>query len=191
MSVCLSGFGETWFSRPLYKIELSFFVCTFLLYMNIYSTNILSVSLSVRLQKAKELRYLWMLSSLFLSKNLFYHPRQSTPSIVLLYPSMISRITASVSLNCTVNFVWFFYFCSQLKFNHLFIHKTILEYTHKQKCVFWEIFILTFYILYNKLFNKHNTRFLCRGSHTLPFLREWVFQEVLRPFHMPFSFLRK
>ena len=33
--------------------------------MSIYSTNILSVGLTVRLQKAKELRYLWMLSSLF------------------------------------------------------------------------------------------------------------------------------
>ncbi len=38
---------------------------TFLLYKSIYSTIILSVGLSVRLQKAKELRYLWMLSSLF------------------------------------------------------------------------------------------------------------------------------
>ena len=33
--------------------------------MKIYSINILSVGLSVRLQNAKELRYLWMLSSLF------------------------------------------------------------------------------------------------------------------------------
>ncbi len=40
------------FSWPLYKIELSFFVCAFHLYMTIYSTNILSVGLSVRLQKA-------------------------------------------------------------------------------------------------------------------------------------------
>ncbi len=43
--------------------------------MSIYSTNILSVGLSVRLQKAKELRYLWMLSSLFkyIYLNLSYH----------------------------------------------------------------------------------------------------------------------
>ena len=33
--------------------------------MSIYSTNILSGGLSVRLQKVKELRYLWMVSSLF------------------------------------------------------------------------------------------------------------------------------
>ncbi len=32
-----------WFSRPLNKIELSFFACTFLLYLSIYSTNILAV----------------------------------------------------------------------------------------------------------------------------------------------------
>ena len=38
--------------------------------MSIYSTNIFSVGLSVRLQKEKELRYLWMLSSLFFDKNL-------------------------------------------------------------------------------------------------------------------------
>ncbi len=63
MSVCLSGLGgNVIFSGPLYKIELSFFVCTFLLYISMYSTKILSVGLSVRLQKAKELRYLWTLS---------------------------------------------------------------------------------------------------------------------------------
>ena len=37
--------------------------------MSIYSTNILSVGLSVWLQKAKELRFLWMFSSLFLKFN--------------------------------------------------------------------------------------------------------------------------
>ncbi len=36
----------------------------------IYLTNILSVGLSVRLQKAKELRYLWMVSSLFCFINI-------------------------------------------------------------------------------------------------------------------------
>ena len=41
--------------------------------MSIYSTNTLSVGLSVRLQKAKELRYLWMLSSLFLNNHADYH----------------------------------------------------------------------------------------------------------------------
>ncbi len=49
-------------------MKLSFFVCTVLLYMSIYSTNILSVGLSVRLQKAKELLYLWMFSSMFINK---------------------------------------------------------------------------------------------------------------------------
>ena len=38
--------------------------------MSIYSSNILSVGMSVRLQKAKELRYLWMLSSLFSDRHL-------------------------------------------------------------------------------------------------------------------------
>ncbi len=48
MSVCLSVcqvWGETWFSRPLYKIELSFF-CAHSSYMSIYYTNTLSVGLS-------------------------------------------------------------------------------------------------------------------------------------------------
>ena len=45
--------GETWFSRPLLEIELQFFLFTFLLYLNIYSINILSVGLSVSLQKAE------------------------------------------------------------------------------------------------------------------------------------------
>ncbi len=40
--------------------------------MSIYSTNILSVGLSVRLQKAKELRYLWMLSTLLMYKDYFF-----------------------------------------------------------------------------------------------------------------------
>ncbi len=53
MSVLQPRLGETWFSRHLYKIELSFFLCTFLVYMSIYSTNILSVGLSIRLQKGK------------------------------------------------------------------------------------------------------------------------------------------
>ncbi len=57
--------GKRDFMRPYIRQSSHFFVCTFLLYMSIYSTNILSVGLSVRLQKAKELRYLWMLSSLF------------------------------------------------------------------------------------------------------------------------------
>ncbi len=51
-------YGETRFSRPLIKIEVWFLLCRFLLYMSIYSTNIFSVGLSVRLQKVKELRYL-------------------------------------------------------------------------------------------------------------------------------------
>ena len=53
MSVSLSGLGgNVIFSAPIYKIKLSFFVCTFLLYMSIYSVNILSFCLSVMLQKA-------------------------------------------------------------------------------------------------------------------------------------------
>ncbi len=39
--------------------------------MSIYSTNIQSVGLSVRLQKTKELRYLWMLSSLLSILSIF------------------------------------------------------------------------------------------------------------------------
>ncbi len=64
LSVCMSGLGENViFSGSIYDKALIF--CVHILYMSIYSTNILSVGLSVRLQKPKELRYLWMLSSLF------------------------------------------------------------------------------------------------------------------------------
>ncbi len=51
----MSGLGENViFSAPIiYKIELSFFVCTFLLYMSIYSTNILSIGLSGQATKGK------------------------------------------------------------------------------------------------------------------------------------------
>ncbi len=55
--------GKRNFLGPYIRQSSHFFLCTFLLYMSIYS--ILSVGLSVRLQKVKELRYLWMLSSLF------------------------------------------------------------------------------------------------------------------------------
>ncbi len=44
--------------------------------MSIYSINILSVGLPVRLQKARELRYLWMLFSLF--KYTFFKVRTLT-----------------------------------------------------------------------------------------------------------------
>ena len=46
----------------------------------IYSTNIFSVGLSVWQQKAKELRYLWMLSSLLYNKTPFY-------DIIIKYPA--------------------------------------------------------------------------------------------------------
>ncbi len=58
LSVCLSGLGgNVIFSVPVYDRALIFCVHIPI----VYSTNILSVGLSVRLQKAKELRYLWML----------------------------------------------------------------------------------------------------------------------------------
>ena len=63
MYVCLSVFlyirlrGKRDSLGPYIRQSSHFFVCTFLLYMSIYSTYILSVGLSVRLQKAKELRY--------------------------------------------------------------------------------------------------------------------------------------
>ncbi len=72
MYVCLLGLGGNVIFSDLNKIELSFFVCPFLLYMSIYSINFVSVVLSVRLQKAKELRYLWILSSLFFKAKLLF-----------------------------------------------------------------------------------------------------------------------
>ena len=62
LSVCPSAKGETRFSRPLFKIEVCFFLCTFLIYMSTYSTNISSVGLSVR-QKCKNIEtwYSWRL----------------------------------------------------------------------------------------------------------------------------------
>ncbi len=60
-------------------IELSFFLCTFFLYMSIYSTNILSVGLSVRLQKAKELGYLWMLLTKAFSFNFSTNSKKCFP----------------------------------------------------------------------------------------------------------------
>ena len=64
--------------------------------MIIYSTNILSVGLSVRLQNAKELRYLWMLSSLFRPNPLFYFRKEGvaglykgmTPYLVHVMPNI-------------------------------------------------------------------------------------------------------
>ena len=42
--------GETWFSRPLVRIEVWFVLCTFISYLSIFSIDILSVSLLFRLQ---------------------------------------------------------------------------------------------------------------------------------------------
>ncbi len=101
MSVCLSGLGGNVIFSTLYKIELSFFVCTFLLYISICSTNILSVSLSVRLQKAKELRYLWMLWSLFisfLSSHLFTVNKLQILSMIIFYLKTISTISLGIDL---------------------------------------------------------------------------------------------
>ena len=44
---------ETPFSRPLIKIEVLFILCTFLLFMSIYSINISSVGMTVSLEKAE------------------------------------------------------------------------------------------------------------------------------------------
>ena len=55
--------GEMWFSRPLFKIEVSVFLCIFHWYMCIYSTDILYVSLSVRLKRQK-CKKIWFSPSL-------------------------------------------------------------------------------------------------------------------------------
>ncbi len=104
---------ETSFSRILFTIEDWYFLWRFIWWMSIYYINILSVCLSVKLQKKnnvkicynlqflfdfsihfssnfKELRYLWMLSSLLSFLNCCSTSYQFCLCLKVSIPQLIS-----------------------------------------------------------------------------------------------------